>query len=877
MRHMDFSVASYEGGGFSESPENRKRDKREHRQITSTYMSGAELFRYRAVMALTLAPLRSAMAESRLFSGVYHWIKERIYHRKGLFLAAFLFFLLEMALLVWPVGWLAEDAVHWLAGEGSMNLEVQGNSFFCCQEFRPEYGNLKSISIVLAGEKEIGDGNALITVTDSDNQILFHEKIPYERMEMESYTDIDMNLLLRPGKSYFLSVELEADENGRIPVLKACAADGQYLMPENIRLIQDEEIENLQLVTRYSYRNVITGNKVLRAFLLCALAALGIAFGLPKDHRLRKCIGVILLLAGPYILGRRLELLTVNTHFLLPFSMKWNMGIMYLLELILLLCTCSFPISICVSNVLLTLLYSANYFVVSFRGEPLRLNDFSAIGTAARVVGHYELRPNSHMAMAWSLLVLFLVYGLQTGGRRKQGTKGNATRIRWAAGRIAFLTVGIILALVSGYRLLYTDMLLKAGFMNTHGFDQNMNYHFNGYLVASCMDIQDSRVREPEGYSVKKVEELLSHAGEDTAVPEREKMPHIILIMNESFSDLRVLGNLKISEENLSFFNSLSENTVRGMVNASVLGGGTANSEFEVFTGSSMGFLPPAYYAYQQCMVREIPSLISDMRDLGYTTYSIHPESATNWNRDRVYQYLGFEHSIWIEDFPGAEKVHYGVTDLETYKKVEEIFENRQEDERLFLFNLTVQNHGGYSESDVNRSVTASNVASEEADIYLSLIRESDRAFEQLIRYFEKQTEPVIICMYGDHQPKLSDDFYEKVYSQTEGIEEREKRLNMYKVPFVIWANYDIPEQAELDIGMSYLGGLLLDVAGIPKSSYFSFLNQYREEYPIITINGYEDGEGNFYNWSEDGAGLLEYRILQYNHLFDLNIVEWGF
>ena len=134
MRHMDFSVASYEGGGFSESPENRKRDKREHRQITSTYMSGAELFRYRAVMALTLAPLRSAMAESRLFSGVYHWIKERIYHRKGLFLAAFLFFLLEMALLVWPVGWLAEDAVHWLAGEGSMNLEVQGNSFFCCQE-----------------------------------------------------------------------------------------------------------------------------------------------------------------------------------------------------------------------------------------------------------------------------------------------------------------------------------------------------------------------------------------------------------------------------------------------------------------------------------------------------------------------------------------------------------------------------------------------------------------------------------------------------------------------------------------------------------------------------------------------------------------------
>lgn len=83
MRHMDFPVAFYEGGGFSESAENRKRDKAEHGQIAATYMSRGELFRYRAAMAVTLAPLRRAMAESRLFSGVYHWLKEKIYRRNG--------------------------------------------------------------------------------------------------------------------------------------------------------------------------------------------------------------------------------------------------------------------------------------------------------------------------------------------------------------------------------------------------------------------------------------------------------------------------------------------------------------------------------------------------------------------------------------------------------------------------------------------------------------------------------------------------------------------------------------------------------------------------------------------------------------------------
>lgn len=83
MRHMDFPVASYEGGGYSESRENRKRDKNEHRQITAFYMSRAELFKYRAILACTLAPLRRKMAESRAFSGVYHWLKERVYRRKS--------------------------------------------------------------------------------------------------------------------------------------------------------------------------------------------------------------------------------------------------------------------------------------------------------------------------------------------------------------------------------------------------------------------------------------------------------------------------------------------------------------------------------------------------------------------------------------------------------------------------------------------------------------------------------------------------------------------------------------------------------------------------------------------------------------------------
>jgi len=83
MYHMGIAVSCYEGGGYSESKENRKRDRQEHREITKKYMSGAELFRYKAIMALTLAPLRRALAESKVFSGLYHGLKEKLYGKKS--------------------------------------------------------------------------------------------------------------------------------------------------------------------------------------------------------------------------------------------------------------------------------------------------------------------------------------------------------------------------------------------------------------------------------------------------------------------------------------------------------------------------------------------------------------------------------------------------------------------------------------------------------------------------------------------------------------------------------------------------------------------------------------------------------------------------
>ncbi len=76
-------VANYEGFGFSETEENKKRSKKEREEIIRQYMTRQELFRYRLYMMLSLAPLRRFLAENERTSVLYHNFITKLYNRKN--------------------------------------------------------------------------------------------------------------------------------------------------------------------------------------------------------------------------------------------------------------------------------------------------------------------------------------------------------------------------------------------------------------------------------------------------------------------------------------------------------------------------------------------------------------------------------------------------------------------------------------------------------------------------------------------------------------------------------------------------------------------------------------------------------------------------
>lgn len=401
----------------------------------------------------------------------------------------------------------------------------------------------------------------------------------------------------------------------------------------------------------------------------------------------------------------------------------------------------------------------------------------------------------------------------------------------------------------------------------------NQGTTINGTMLNFLLQLRDSRVQRPESYSPETLRELGQQYQTDAAA-ENDRKPSIIVIMNESFTDFSVLGNDVQSEEPLlPYYSALEENTVRGYVYSSVYGGNTANSEFEFLTGNSMAFLPFGSVPYQQYLFDDQYSLLSCLHAAGYRCIATHPYIASGWNRPSVYNWFGFDETSFISDYPESEPVRKYISDRDMYKYIIDKYENRNKDEGFFLFGITVQNHGGYTYADYESTVQLAYPEHyPEAEQFLSLANLSDQALETLIDYFSEVREPVVICFFGDHQPRVEAGFLEAVHGGS--FDDLDSEMLKYKVPFFIWANYEIEARQGVETSINYLSSHLLDVCGLELPAYNQFLQDAEARIPILTSLGYySESSGGFLpvsEASEEEKEMLErYRVLQYNNLFD--------
>lgn len=200
----------------------------------------------------------------------------------------------------------------------------------------------------------------------------------------------------------------------------------------------------------------------------------------------------------------------------------------------------------------------------------------------------------------------------------------------------------------------------------------------------------------------------------------------------------------------------------------------------------------------------------------------------------------------------------------------------RDTEKPLFLFGITMQNHGGYTYKgeDFINTVKLTGYSKEypKAEQYFTLINESDKALEYLITELKNYNEKTIVVFFGDHFPKVETEFYEELHGGS--YDTLSEQLLQYKVPFMIWANYDIEEKNVECTSLNYLSRYMLDAAGIELPSYHNFLKDMENVVPAMNALGYYSvSEGGFVSYDkakgEEAAWLNQYEALQYNNLFD--------
>ena len=546
-------------------------------------------------------------------------------------------------------------------------------------------------------------------------------------------------------------------------------------------------------------------------------------------------------------------------------------------------------------------LAAGEYFVISFRERPAMIWDVLALRTAMTVSANYRFTVTPRLVFTF-LGTLLLGIGSWKVPLRLENRK-----IRWKAR-------GTWAGVTPAFAVLLYGVLTPALKLSVPMWDPIISFERQGFLLSTVLSLETLFPQKPAGYETETARKLLERlekeagAGEEpgsetellgrneTVVPE-----NVICIMNESFADLRIFNGLvsgnsfETDGPFLSYYDSLSENAQKGWLYVPVFGAMTANSEYEFLTGNSCAFVPQGSIPYQFYTKPGDGSLARVFGEAGYRTVAMHPYPGYNWNRTEAYENLGFDEFLdqdYYEASGFLDEEETGgsadsrmprgyLSDAADYEALIRQVEEKEPGEKLFLFNVTMQNHGGYEVADfpADVHVTAVNGGDclgeyPKADQYLTLMKRSDEALKMLLDYFSACSQPTLIVLFGDHEPSVETSFYEALYGTRWSQVPGEQKRYSFVTPYLIWSNYERDAGDLGDMSAFMLGGQVLRAAGMEAGGFGYAVERLRGEYPMVHSMGLLTRDGQFLDVLETGTldlsqTVKEYHTLQYYRMFE--------
>lgn len=579
-----------------------------------------------------------------------------------------------------------------------------------------------------------------------------------------------------------------------------------------------------------------------------------------------------------------------------------NLVIFYLIYLGLLVIFKTTKYSWPIMNLALFIFAAAEYFVISFRERPAMIWDVLAIRTAMTVSANYNFVLTPELVISFLAAVglgfVSWKWPLQIGSREE-------SRKRWFGRLVSFFGGCAV------FGVLLFEVLAPKFQLDVPMWDPVVSFEKEGYVLSTVLSFKSVIAPKPDGYSRERAEALLREAEAAESIEENEAEnteentvenagtvtpTNVICIMNESFSDLRLFNGLtddqryfETNEPFLSYFDQLAAapNTQMGTLYVPVFGAMTANSEYEFLTGNSCAFVPQGCIPYQFYTKPGDASLAKIFRELDYTTIAMHPYPGYNWNRTEAYENLGFDQFLdqafydELESEMELVKPRDYMSDKSDYDGILHLLREKDEGEKMFIFNVTMQNHGGFEVEGLESTVHVTELNGEscegqypKADQYLTLIQMSDEALEYFLAELEQIDEPTMVVMFGDHQPSVETEFFEALYGMRWTEVPDELKLNSFRTPYLIWTNYDRTVEDAGSMSAFMLGGEVLRAAGVEKTGLFAAAEWLREDYDAVHSMGVLKKDGTFFESRKEDiyneeTPIHDFHMIQYYQIFD--------
>ena len=500
-------------------------------------------------------------------------------------------------------------------------------------------------------------------------------------------------------------------------------------------------------------------------------------------------------------------------------------------------------LSYIILNTLEWLFGTISILKIETRGQEFVPWDISLIGNVFDLASFAQVTPEIVLSILGQLFLIIALTIVQIYVFKE------FCEIPQKRGKIFIIFLTAILFIVFPFK--YKTFRMKYIVPERKGFENYSRYkgiNYYGAFFNFILDIGVAEVQETVEYSDEKIK-ALNEKYQTIDFEGAEEYDNVVLILMESFVDFEEILKEDFKDDIIPNYHKYAQKYTNDKMKVDVIGGGTANVEYQVMTMQSMDSYPEGIFPYMHYIKEEIEALPQVFKENDYTTTAIHTYKEGFYNRDSVFELMGFDKYIAEEDFENPQYYNDYIDDVEIYNQIVKLIET---EEKSFIHAITMSAHSPYyaypqyegkdilKEEDYGRYAIAINN-------YLYNMKRTDEMLGKLIEYIESSDEKTLLIVYGDHFPLLNvclDDL--GLIEKDENCIDIEKYPKLYETPYMVVSNSNQKIESRGLINPNELGMYILKNVKLKEKPWI---------YKV------------FYNYFENLETEQNYEIIQYDDL----------